>query len=168
MANRRKTIVINKKFQYQYSLLVVALTVLAVNIFLIIRTLFPGDTPFLLDMPTAAGLAAIELLLVLGVWYGCLKASHRIAGPVYVFSREVSKLGDGDFSANISLRRKDMFQDIAAEMNVSFMALRSRIDNANNLIARLEQQGLSTDESRQLFKDLYKELGSDAAEGSEK
>ena len=34
MDNRRKTIVINEKFQYQYSLLVVAVAVMLVNAFL--------------------------------------------------------------------------------------------------------------------------------------
>ena len=41
MDNRRKTIVINKPFQYQYSLLIAALAVLLVNGFIILRVLFP-------------------------------------------------------------------------------------------------------------------------------
>jgi hypothetical protein len=46
MDNRRKTIVINKKFQYQYSLLIAALA-----------------------------LAAVEFILVASIWYGSLVAS---------------------------------------------------------------------------------------------
>ena len=43
MDNRRKTIVINKKFQYQYSLLIATMAVLLVNGFIIVRMLFPGE-----------------------------------------------------------------------------------------------------------------------------
>ena len=43
--------VINKKFQYQYSLLIAALAVLLVNGFIILRMLFPGEQPLNLSMP---------------------------------------------------------------------------------------------------------------------
>jgi len=66
MANRRETIVINKNFQYQYSILIVAITVLAVNLFVIIRMLYPSDHPLVMDMASTLGLAAIELILI--VW----------------------------------------------------------------------------------------------------
>ena len=94
MANRRHSIVINKSFQYQYSILVVALTVITVNLFVIIKMFYPSDQPLVMDMTSALGLAAIEGLLIAGVWYGGLKASHKIAGPIYVFAREVAKLGE--------------------------------------------------------------------------
>ena len=110
MDNRRHIIVINKKFQYQYSLLIAALAVLLVNGFIIVRVLVPGEQPFYLSSSMAIGLALVEFLLIAAIWYGCLIASHRIAGPVYVFTREITKLGDGDFSARIALRDKDMFQ----------------------------------------------------------
>lgn len=138
MDNRRKTIVINKKFQYQYSLLIAALTVLLVNGFIIIRLLFPGEQALALSTSMAAGLAAIEFILVAGIWYGSLKASHRIAGPVYVFSREISKLGAGDLTAQITLREKDMFQPEADCMNASIEALRARISGVKKLAQQLQ------------------------------
>jgi len=158
MANRRQTIVINKNFQYQYSILVVALTVLAVNLFVIIRMLYPSDNPLVLDMASTLGLAAIELILIAGVWYGSLRASHKIAGPIYVFSREVAKLGDGDLTAHISLRRKDMFKDAAAEMNDSFAALRSRIVTLKELTAKLEAAHSQGGETGELINNLLSEL----------
>ncbi len=96
MDNRRKTIVINKKFQYQYSLLIAALAVLLVNGFIILRMLVPGEQPALeFSSRAIIGLAAVEFILIAGIWYGSLKASHRIAGPVYVFATGNRQAGRG-------------------------------------------------------------------------
>ncbi len=145
MDNRRTTIVINKKFQYQYSLLIVALAVLLVNGFIIVRMLFPGDEPLDLSTTSAIAVALVELILIGAIWYGSLKASHRIAGPVFVFAREVTRLGQGDLNAKIALREKDMFQAEAKMMNDSFVALRTRIATIKRLSAQL-QAALDTNE----------------------
>lgn len=139
MDNRRNTIVINKKFQYQYSLLIAALAVLLINGFIIIRMLFPGEQPLALTTSMASGLATVEFILVASIWYGSLKASHRIAGPVYVFSREIAKLGTGDLTARISLRDKDMFQPEAEQMNNSITTLRTKISAVKELSEQLQQ-----------------------------
>lgn len=137
MDNRRNTIVINKNFQYQSSLLIVALAILLINGFLIFRMIFPGEQPMELTGAMATGLATVELILIASIWFGSLKVSHRIAGPVYVFAREIGKLGGGDLTASISLRDKDMFQPEAAEMNASIAALRTRINIIKGLCEQL-------------------------------
>ena len=86
--SRRKTIVINSRFQYQYSLGTVALAVLLINLFLIARMAFPGENPLTLTTSTALLIAALESVMIALVWWGSLKQSHRIAGPVYVFNRD--------------------------------------------------------------------------------
>jgi methyl-accepting chemotaxis protein len=140
MDNRRKTIVINKPFQYQHSLFIAALAVLLVNGFLILRMLVPGEQPALeFSSRAMIGLAAVEFILIAGIWYGCLKASHRIAGPVHVFAREITRLGAGDLSARISLRDKDMFQREAEQMNQGIAALGARIAAVKALSDQLQQ-----------------------------
>jgi methyl-accepting chemotaxis protein len=158
MDNRRKTIVINKKFQYQYSLLIVALTVLLVNGFITIRMLFPGEHPLALTTSMTAGLAAVEFILLASIWYGSLKASHRIAGPVYVFAREIDKLGTGDLTAHISLREKDMFQPEAVQMNSSIAALRAKMDTVKGLSKQLQQIPSADDEIGAIVEQLSNEL----------
>jgi methyl-accepting chemotaxis protein len=138
MDNRRKTIVINNPFQYQHSLLVAALAILLINGFLILRMLFPGDDPLGMTTGQMTGLAVLELLLVAGIWYGCLKASHRIAGPVYVFAREIRRLGEGDLRAKVILRDKDMFRPEAEQINNSIAALRTRIATVKELSEQLQ------------------------------
>lgn len=158
MDNRRKTVVINKKFQYQYALLTVALTVLAVNLFLIIRMILPGDDQLVLTSTKALGLAAIELALIGGVWYGSLKSSHKVAGPVYVFSREVGRLCRGDLTAHIRLRDNDMFQDTAEELNASFCEMRARIDALKAIASDLAEAGIQDEPASALVAKLNQQL----------
>jgi methyl-accepting chemotaxis protein len=164
MDNRRTTIVINKKFQYQYSLLIVALAVLLVNGFIIVRMVFPGDEPLDLTTPMAITIAAVELILIAAIWYGSLKASHRIAGPVYVFAREVGRLGAGDLNARIALRETDMFQSEAQQMNDSFAALRARIGAIKALSGQLQAARAAGTDIGPLVEKLATELSAFSGE----
>lgn len=167
MDNRRTTIVINKKFQYQYSLLIVALAVLLVNGFIIVRMLFPGAEPLDLSTPMALVIAAVELVLIAAIWYGSLKASHRIAGPVYVFAREVARLGAGDLNARIALRENDMFQAEAQRMNESFAALRTRIAAVKALSSQLQSARAAGADIGPLVEKLAAELSVFKGESSQ-
>ena len=158
MDNRRKTIVINKKFQYQYSLLIVAVAVLLVNGFIVVRMLFPGEQALALTTGVTMSVAAVEFILITSIWYGSLKASHRIAGPVYVFAREIGKLGNGDLTASIKLRDKDMFQPEAATMNASIAALHNRINAAKDLSEQLQQAQSAGGDSSNIVQQLCEEL----------
>lgn len=158
MANRRKTIVINKKFQYQQALMSVALAVLLVNGYLIFRMLVPVEGAAPLDSSSLYGIAGVELLLLAAVWYGSLKSSHRIAGPVYVFTREVKKLGQGDFSARIRLRKHDMFTDMAKEMNASFDQLRGRVQALKQAAAELRAAAPGSSEADAALARLCQEI----------
>ena len=158
MDNRRKTIVINKKFQYQYSLLIVAVAVLLVNGFIVVRMLFPGEQALALTTGVTMSVAAVEFILITSIWYGSLKASHRIAGPVYVFAREVGKLGTGDLTARISLREKDMFQPEAEQMNNSIAALRNKISTVKALSDQLQQAQSAGGETGAIVDQLNNQL----------
>jgi len=158
MDNRRKTIVVNKKFQYQYSLLIAALAVLLINGFLIVRLLVPGSDPIDFTPMNAVSLGAVELILIGGIWYASLRASHRIAGPVYVFSREFGKLGEGDLTARINLRDKDMFKPEAEQINRSLASLSTRIVAAKGLCQQLQQTHTQGGDVGPLIVKLSSEL----------
>jgi methyl-accepting chemotaxis protein len=158
MDNRRKTIVINKKFQYQYALLIAALAVLLVNGFIIMRMLFPGEQPLGLSSQLIGGLAAIEFVLIAAIWYGSLKASHRIAGPVYVFARAIARLEEGDLSARVMLRNNDMFQVEADQINQSIASLATRITKAKRLSEQLSSAKFNEADTGPLIEKLAAEL----------
>lgn len=160
MDNRRHIIVINKKFQYQHSLLIAALAVLLVNGFIIVRMLVPGEHPLYLPTSMALGLALVEFILIAAIWYGCLRASHRIAGPVYVFAREIARLGEGDLNARIALRDNDMFQPEAEQMNKSLTALRSRVEGVKALSKQLQTTHADGGDIGPIVEKLATELAS--------
>lgn len=158
MDNRRKQIVVNRKFQQQYAIMIVALTVFLTNIFIIVQALFPGEnTPEL--TPTAAWtIGLIELVLVIGVWYGSLKSTHKIAGPVYVISRQMKLVGAGELWARISLRQKDMFQEEAAAINASLDQLQARVEAVQQAARSLQQAHAGGQDSSPHLEQLISEL----------
>ncbi len=158
MENRRKTIVINRKFQYQYSLLCAAVSVLLVNGFLLVRMLFPGDDPLALSMTAALAIGAVELILIVSIWFFVLRTTHRIAGPVHVINREIARLGAGDLTANIALRETDMFQEEAAQMNASIVSLREQIETLKAMAARIEDTQVADQNLAAVIASLQSEL----------
>lgn len=158
MDNRRSTIVINKRFQYQYALLIAAGAVLLVNGFLIAQMLFPGNATFSLPTDTALAIGAVELILILAIWYGSLRASHRIAGPVHVFTRELAKLGEGDLTCDIALRDTDMFRLEADSINSSVAALRNRVARLKHLASQANQAKATGADASNVLAELYAEL----------
>jgi methyl-accepting chemotaxis protein len=43
--------------------------------------------------------------------------SHRMAGPIFAFMREMKKLKEGDLTAHLELRKKDEFKELKAPFN---------------------------------------------------
>ncbi len=158
MDNRRKQIVINRKFQQQYAIMIVALTVFLTNIFIIVQSLFPGDNTPELTSSAAWTIGLIELVLVIGVWYGSLKSTHKIAGPVYVISRQMKLVGAGELWARISLRQKDMFQEEAAAINASLDQLQARVEAVQQAARALQQAHAGGQDTAPQLEHLVTEL----------
>jgi len=140
MVNRRKTVVINSRFQYQYALVAAAASVLLVNLFIIISTLMPDYDGFLLNGWHTLIVGVAEILLIAGVWWGSLVSSHRIAGPVHVFVRELETLSEGDFTTRVRLRRQDLFQPEADAINQSIGILQKRLHRLKEIVDEIERQ----------------------------
>lgn len=144
MNNRRSRVVINNRFQYQYALLAVSVSILLVNLFVIINALLPGSQGYPLSTGYTMAIAGLEVLLIVGVWWGSLLASHKVAGPVYVIVRQMEKLAEGDLTARVKLRKNDMFQFEAVAINQCIEELQARL---------LEIKGIASDLESQRFDD---------------
>ena len=104
-------------------------------------------------------IASLELVLIGGVWWGSLFASHKIAGPVYVMVRQMEKLAEGDMTARVRLRSKDAFQVEAVAINQCIEELQGHLLEVSDLARELEQQGAQNTESREtLIKQLNQKL----------
>lgn len=158
MDNRRNIVVINREFQHHYALMAVALVVLCTNLFIIARVLLPIQPPLDLTVGTASTMAVVELLLIALVWRASILSSHRIAGPVYVFARQIKAVGAGDLTARINLRDKDRFKEEAAEMNGALDALQARVDAIKSLAEELQAMQQSGGDAGEKVAQLVDEL----------
>jgi methyl-accepting chemotaxis protein len=53
--------------------------------------------------------------------------SHKIAGPLYRFKKELGLIESGDLSRNFNIRRNDQMQDLAISMNNMINKLRDTL-----------------------------------------
>ena len=158
MQNRRKTVVINKKFQHHYAVVLVAMTVLVANLFIIGSMLLPGEQRLQLTSSSGLLIGLAELLLVAGVWFLSIRSTHRIAGPIYVYSRQLRAFGAGDLTARIHLRDKDMFQDEASEINGGLAQLNASIAELKLLAAEVQASHASGGDAAQAIEKLSQAL----------
>ena len=159
MDNRRSTVVINSQFQYQYALLTAIAAVLMVNAFLIISACLPGSQGYSLSTGNTVLIACLEVVLIVGVWWGSLFASHKIAGPVYVMVRQMEKIAEGDLTARVRLRRKDAFQVEAVVINQCIEELQTHLLEVSDIAREIEQQDSQSNENRDaLIKQLNQKL----------
>ncbi len=160
MDNRRKTIIVNRSFQHRFAVVLVALTVLLCNLVILFKLLLPGDNPLVMSTSAALSIGIIELILVVGVWYASLRASHRIAGPVYVFTRELRTVGEGNLTARISLREQDMFSEAAQDINASLEQLAGRVERVKSAARELQAAQAAGADCSARLDELLTELDS--------
>lgn len=63
------------------------------------------------------------LLIIAGIWM-----IRKVSGPLYRMSKDIMKVTNGDLSARIILRQKDMLKDIAHELNIMIKSIRERFN----------------------------------------
>ena len=139
MQNRRKTIVINKKFQHHYAIVLVAMTVLVGNLVILAGMLVPGEGRIHLSASAALFIGLAELVLVVGIWFLSLRSTHRIAGPVYVATRDLAAFGAGDLTVRIALRNNDMFKEEIVGINSGLEQLHGQVVQVKQAAAELQQ-----------------------------
>jgi methyl-accepting chemotaxis protein len=168
MKSRSRKLVVNREFQYHYALFSVFTAVFLINIFIIASALFPDVTGLSLvpGYTHIFVIVAIELALIAGVWYASLSAGRNIAGPVYVIARDLEKLGNGDLSFEMHLRKHDAFQESVDIMNSAVTSLRDKVISLQKLARELEEK-TETTEARQLAQQLTRELASFRTESKE-
>lgn len=72
-----------------------------------------------------AGYALVSLVFFIAV-------THRFVGPQVAIRRHINDLIAGNFSARVSLRKDDAFQDIASDLNQLSQNLEKRYGSASS------------------------------------
>ena len=66
-----------------------------------------------------------------------LVISHRLAGPLYRFEKELREIGEGDLTRDIRLRKEDQIRDMADSLNKMSAQLREKIFAIQNEVEQL-------------------------------
>jgi methyl-accepting chemotaxis protein len=142
--NRRKTYLINPRFQWRFIGFMASVSLLAIAVLFLSNILFfrgmerealsvglTADNPyfdFLQEQKSSltrlylgmSGLAFV-LMMGLGILY-----SHRIAGPVNSLNNTMKRIAAGEDPAPLNFRRSDQFPELAESFSAMIVKLRNR------------------------------------------
>jgi len=80
--------------------------------------------------------------------------SHKIAGPMFRFEKDLTDIGKGNLVKKIALRKKDQFTDIATSMNNMTMELHNKVFSIETELERLLESAKKQNAPDTLIKEL--------------
>jgi methyl-accepting chemotaxis protein len=132
MLQKRRHYFINKAFQAEFILKFCGLVAFGCIIFGIMLYVFSSRTlttsfensrlvvkstaDYLLPGLLFGGLI-VGLLMALAAGFVVLLMTHRVVGPIYRFEKYAEKVGSGELSADLKIRKKDQFQNLVNTFN---------------------------------------------------
>jgi methyl-accepting chemotaxis protein len=142
--NRRKTYLINPRFQWRFIGFMAAVSLLAIAVLFVSNVLFfremeqtalsvglTPDNPYfdfldeqkstLYTLYFGVSVVAFVLMMGLGILY-----SHRIVGPLHNLGNKMRRIADGEDPSEVYFRRNDQFRDLAESFNAMIVRLRDR------------------------------------------
>ncbi len=161
--NRRRTYVVNPRFQWKYAITI------AVTVFLIssimssllygvlhsqARLRAASPQTYVTDVTLVIVFAgvAFSLLTAAGIGLWSLVVTHRICGPLTVMAQWLKELGEGRFPRLRPLRSKDEFKDFFAVFTSTVDALkagkRAQLTVLNKTVSLARSASRADDDSR--------------------
>ncbi|MBW2109097.1 MAG: methyl-accepting chemotaxis protein [Deltaproteobacteria bacterium] len=159
--NRRKQYFIKKDFQIRFVLKFCALLLIAVALSSTLLYFFSRGTltssfehSTLRITDTAAAILPamlytnlITLALVIAAAIGVtLFVSHKIAGPLFRFEKELHAIARGDLTKRMALRQNDQGKDMAESLNAMITSLHEKMVRIQEDVQRIrdaaEEQGV--------------------------
>ena len=92
---------------------------------------------FYLTIEKYIWISILMVIALIGVYSIIL--SHRIAGPLYRFEQTLQKIGQGDLSRRIQLRRYDELKDFGDQLNQTLDALEATLRRAQQAVQETER-----------------------------
>lgn len=79
---------------------------------------------------------------------------HHIAGPLYRIEKDVLRIGEGDLTVNISLRKGDEVMDLAGNINIMVSGLREKIERIKETSGKLKEEIVQEKEENHRIEKL--------------
>jgi len=96
--------------------------------------------------------AAISTILL------CLYTSHKIVGPLYRITREIKKLGVGDFNINFKTREGDQLKDFISALAEAVANLKKEMTKIKNIVSKISASQNKEISENESFSELKKSL----------
>lgn len=157
MNNKRRTLIVDRQFQFHLILEALLTAFLTINVIVIAMFLMLYGTviPAELGLLLAITIAAIELVALSLILWITRRLSNRIAGPVYRICRTLEAVALGNLNARIQLRANDHFAEQARNINTALSQIQERIETLQN-IARHYRDDPRDELAQQLDEQLRK------------
>jgi methyl-accepting chemotaxis protein len=95
-------------------------------------------------------IAAIVMLLV----------SHKIAGPMFRFEKDIERIAGGDLKSHIHLRKGDQFQEMVTTLNTMIDSLNSKVSEIRQAAAGQAENPDLAEACRAEFDKLNRKITS--------
>ena len=83
-----------------------------------------------------------------------LFVSHKIAGPLFRFEKELKEIREGDLTGNIMLRRKDQITDMADGLNKMTASLHGKVLDIRTGVEHLIESASKQNVPQELIEEL--------------
>lgn len=106
-------------------------------------------------LPAVLWTNAITLVLIsLAAVVIILLISHKIAGPMFRFEKDLLEIGEGNLVKRVSLRKKDQFTDLSDSLNRMTESLQRKVAAVGDEVALLIKSAKKQQAPQQLTADL--------------
>ena len=89
--------------------------------------------------------------------------SHKIAGPLFRFEKDLKEIGEGDLTKNIGLRKKDQITDMAVSLNKMIASLHDKVLDIQSDVKHLLESASKQNAPKLLIEELnhiHQKIGS--------
>jgi methyl-accepting chemotaxis protein len=80
--------------------------------------------------------------------------SHKLAGPLFRFEKEIREIGEGDLSKNIHLRKNDQLNAMAEDLNRMCESLREKITGIRDDLVEISHHAASKEENEGMIHEI--------------
>ncbi len=92
-----------------------------------------------------------------------LFVSHKIVGPMFRFEEELKRIGEGDLTKKVMIRKKDQITDMAVSLNDMIAGLRAKILDVQTEVEHIRQSASRQNAPKALIEELnhlHQKIGS--------
>ena len=100
--------------------------------------------------------AVVGLIMVMVA----LLVSHKIAGPMYRFEKDIERITNGDLKSRVKLRKGDQFKLLAISLNIMLDQLNANLTDIKKQTAAIADNKDLPEESRKGLLQLNKKIDS--------